>query len=179
MNHRQEIFDVVFVANNQSPEVLKPCKQALDFPSALIAPQFPAILGLRFFSSFTMWCNQIDTTFVKELIIKFIAVVRFIANQLIGRILGKAAVDCGFNQFYLMGRSAFNVSGDRKTKSVCDCHDLGAFATLCLADSKTPFFAGAKLPSMNASRISILSRSLRSSTISWAMRLKTPYWTHC
>jgi hypothetical protein len=78
-----------------------------------------------------------------------------------------------------VGRSAFNVSGDRKTRSVCDCHDLGAFAALCLADSKTPFFAGAKLPSMKASRISIWPRSYRSSTSSCAMRLKTPSLTHC
>jgi hypothetical protein len=77
-----------------------------------------------------------------------------------------------------MWGSAFNVSGDRKTRSVCDCHDLGAFATLCLADSKTPFFAGAKLPSMNASRISILPRSYRSWASSCTMRLKTPCSTH-
>ncbi len=78
-----------------------------------------------------------------------------------------------------MGRSAFHISGDRKTTSVCDCQDLGAFATLCLANSKTPFFAGAKLPSMNASRISIRPRSYRSSTSSWAMRWKIPWPTHC
>ena len=74
-----------------------------------------------------------------------------------------------------MGRSAFNISGDRKTKSVCECHDLGAFAALCLADS----IAGAKQPSMKASRISIWPRSYRSSTNSWAMRWKTPCRTHC
>jgi hypothetical protein len=78
-----------------------------------------------------------------------------------------------------VGRSAFNVSGDRKTRYVCDRHDLGAFAALCLANSKTPFFAGTKLPSMNASRISMPPRSYRSSTSSMAMRLKTPSSTHC
>jgi len=177
---------MVFVANNQSPEVLKPGKQALDFPkqaldfpSGPITPQLPAILGFRFFSPFAMWCNHFNTTFEKELIIKFVAVVSFIANQFIRCILSKTAVYSGIDELYLMGRSAFNVCGDRKTSSVCDCHDLGALATLCLADSKTPFFAGAKLPSMNASRISILPRSFRSSTNSWAMRRKTPCWTHC
>jgi hypothetical protein len=77
-----------------------------------------------------------------------------------------------------MGRSAFHVSGDRKTRSVCDCHDLGALATLCLADSKTPFFAGAKLPSINASRMSILPRLFRSATSSSAIVRKTPNSTH-
>jgi hypothetical protein len=70
-----------------------------------------------------------------------------------------------------MGRSAFNVSGDRKTSSVCDGHDLGAFAALCLA--------GTKVPSMNSSRISIPPRSYRSCASSWAMRRKTPNRTHC
>jgi hypothetical protein len=32
-----------------------------------------------------------------------------------------------------MGRSALDVSGDRKTSSVFDSHDFAAFAALCLA----------------------------------------------
>jgi len=168
-----------FVANNQTPEVLKPRKQALHLPSSTIAPQLPAVLGLRFFPSFAMWCNHFHATFVTEQLVKFIAVVSFIAHQFIGSILRKATVYRILDKRYLVGRSAFNVSGDRKTRSVCDGHDLGAFATFCLADSKAPFFAGAKLPSMNASRISILPRSFRSSTNSWAMRRKTPCLTHC
>ena len=70
-------------------------------------------------------------------------------------------------------------SGDRKTSSIRDCHDLGAFATLCLADSKTPFFTGAKLLLMNASRISIIPRLYRSWTSSCVVRRKTPCRTHC
>jgi len=66
--------------------------------------------------------------------------------------------------FHFMGRCAFNVSGDRKTSSVCDGHDLGAFAALCLADSKAPF-----LP----------ARSYSSCAGSWTMRLKTLHLTHC
>jgi hypothetical protein len=103
-------------------------------------------LGMRFFPSFAMRCNHFNTTIFKELIVQFVAVVGLITNQLIRGILSKATVYRILDKLYLVGRSAFNVSGDRKTRSVCDCHDLGAFATLCLADSKTPFFAGAKLP---------------------------------
>jgi len=170
---------MVFVADNQSPVILKPSEQTLHFPSAPISSEFPAVLGMRFFPSFAMWRNHFNTTIFKELIIQFIAVVGLITNQLIRGILCKATVDGILYKLYFMGRSAFNVSGDRKTRSVCDCHDLGAFATLCLADSKTPFFAGAKDPSINASLISIFPRSFRSSTNSWAMRLKTPCLTHC
>ncbi len=112
-------------------------------------------------------------------LVKFVAVIGLIAYAFIRRMWGKAAVYCGFNQLYFVGRSAFNVSGDRKTRYVHNRHDLGALAALCLADSKTPFFAGTKLPSMNASRMSIPPRLYRSSTSSFAMRLKTPCLTHC
>ena len=71
------------------------------------------------------------------------------------------------------------MSGDRKTRSVCNCHDLGAFPAFRIADSTTPFFAGTKLPSMNASRMSIPSRSYRSSASSLTIRWKTPCLTHC
>ena len=170
---------MVFVSNNQSPEVLKPGKQALNLPSAPVTPQFSAVLGSRFFSAHTVRCNHFNTALIEKLIVKFIAVVGFIANQFIRRIPRKAAIYSGLDKLYLMGRSAFNVSGDRKTRSVCDGHDLGALAAFRLADSKTPFFAGAKLPSMNASRISILPRSYRSSASSWTIRWKIPCRTHC
>jgi hypothetical protein len=71
-------------------------------------------------------------------------------------------------------RGTFDISGDRKTRSVCNCHDLGAFPALRIADKTTPFFAGLKLPSMNASRMSISPRSYRSSASSLRMRRKTP-----
>ena len=51
-------------------------------------------------------------------------------------------------------------------------------STLCLADSKTPFFAGAKLPSMNASRISISPRSYRSLASSYKISWKVPRSVH-
>ena len=170
---------MVFPANNQTPEVLKPGKQTFNFPSTLVATELPSVLGALFSPLFAMRGNHINAAFVQKPFIKSIAVVCLIANNTIRSILGKAAVDGRLHQLYLMGRSALNVSGDRKTSSVCDGHDLGAFAAFCLADSKTPFFAGTKVPSMKASRISIPPRSYRSCASSSAMRLKTPNLTHC
>lgn len=172
MNHSQVIFYMVFVPANQSPEVLKPGEQAFHFPSAPIAPQFLAGLGFRFFQSFPERCYHFNTAFIKELLVKFIAVVSLMANQFFRGILSKADFYSCFYKLYLMGRNAFNVSNYRKTSSVCECHDLGAFATSCLADTKTPFFTGAKLPSMNASRMSILPRSFRS----YLTFLHNPLW---
>ena len=170
---------MIFVANDQTSEVLKPSKQAFDFPSALISAKLPSVLGALFTPVFSMRSNYFNAAFIQKALIKSIAVICLIANNAIRGILGKATVDGLLNQLYFMGRSALNVSGDRKTSSVCDGHDLGAFAALCLADSKPPFFAGTKVPSMKASRMSIPPRSYRSCASSWAMRLKTPNLTHC
>ena len=169
---------MIFVANNQPSEVLEPGKKSFNFPSTLIWPEFTAILGARFLPTFSMRCDHLYVAVIEKLLIKFVAVVSFITDKFIGCMFSKAAIDRLFNQRHFMGRSAFNVSGDRKTRSVCDGHDLGAFAALCLTDSKTPFFAGAKLPSMNASRISMSPLSCRSATNSLTIRLKTPCWTH-
>lgn len=38
-------------------------------------------------------------------------------------------------------------NGERKTISVCDCHDLGTVAPRSLSHSSAPFFADTKLPS--------------------------------
>ena len=170
---------MVFVSHNNSPKILQPGKQAFDFPSTPITPKLSAILGRRLFAPSSVRRDHLNTALSQKLMIKFVAIICFIANKLVRCIPGKTTIDSCLNKFYLMGRSAFHMSGDRKTSSVCDGHDLGAFAALCLADSKTPFFAGAKQPSMNASRISILPRSYRSSTSSWAMRWKIPSRTHC
>ena len=170
---------MVLISNNNSPEVLKPSKQAFDFPSTPITPELSAILGRRPFTSSAVRRDHLNAAFLQKLLIKAVTVIGFIANKLVRSISGKTTVDSCLNKLYFMGRSAFHVSGDRKTTSVCDCQDLGAFAALCLADSKTPFFAGAKQPSMNASRISIWPRSYRSSTSSWAMRWNIPSRTHC
>ena len=46
--------------------------------------------------------------------------------------------------------------------SICDCHDLGAFAALGFPNARTPFFALLNVPSMNASLISISPRWCKS-----------------
>jgi len=170
---------MVFIPYNQASEILKPGKQTFNFPSTPIATKLSSVLGVQFFSVPFVRRNQVNGAVFRKVLIKFIAVIRFIANKLIRGILGKAAVDSRLNQPHFVGRSAFNVSGDRKTSSVCDCHDLGALAAFCLADSKTPFFAGTKVPSIKASRISIPPRLYRSCASSWAMSRKTPCRTHC
>ena len=169
---------MILIPYDNPSEIIKPSKEPLHFPSSLIWSQLSSILGFCFLSISLMRCNHFNTTFLHQLVIKRIAVICFIANKLIRRIGRKAIINCFLDKLYFMGRSTFNVSGDRKTRSVCDGHDLGAFAALCLANSKTPFFAGTKLPSMNASRMSIFPRSYRSSASSKRIFRKTPCFVH-
>lgn len=169
---------MIFISYNHTPKILKPGKKALNLPSTSIWPQLSAILSFGLFATSPMRRNHLYTTIFHQFLIKGIAVIGLITNKLVRRMGSKAAVDCFFNKFHLVRGGAFHTSGDRKTRSVCDCHDLGAFATLRLADSKTPFFAGAKLPSMNASRISIFPRSYRSLASSYKISWKVPRSVH-
>ena len=170
---------MIFISDHQSSEVMKPRKEAFDFPPSLVAPEFSAILGPRFFSPLSVWGNHFCFSFTQQLPVQPVAVISLVTNQMPRGLADKTAIDGRLNQLYFMGRSTFNVSGDRKTRNVCNGHDLGAFAASRLADSKTPFFAGEKLPSMNASRMSMPPRSYKSSANSSKTRLKTPCRTHC
>jgi hypothetical protein len=58
--------------------------------------------------------------------------------------------------------STCNGNGDRKTRAVCDSHDLCALSAFGFPHAKPPFLAAAKLPSMNASVKSRPPRSRRS-----------------
>jgi hypothetical protein len=77
-----------------------------------------------------------------------------------------------------MRRSTRDPTGDRKTSAVRDRHDLGAFATLRLSDGSAPFFAGANVPSMKDSVMSILPRSYRSSASACSTRSSVPSRDH-
>lgn len=170
---------MVFPANRQPPEILEPGKQTLHFPPSPVSSEFATILGLWFFSVAAVRGNHFNPSHLHQPVIQSVAVVSLVSDQPIRSMLDKTAVDGLIDQCHFVGRSTCHVCGDRNTSSVRDCHDLGALATLRLADSKTPFFAGTKVPSMKASRMSIPPRSYRSSASSWAMRRKTPWRTHC
>jgi hypothetical protein len=160
-----------------TPDILNAGKATFDLLSADIAPKLPAILGALFAPILSMRRDHLNAAFIKASLIK--AIVGLIPDDPIGSMLVEAIIDSGFNQGHLMGRSAFHVSGDRNTRSVCDGHDFGALATLCFANSKTPFFGGTKVSSIKASRMSIPPHSYRSCLSSWTIRRNTPRRTHC
>ncbi len=163
---------MILVSNNQFPVILEPSKKSFDFPSAFIPTKLSSVLSRRFLSISFMWCNKLYTAFRKKPLIQRITVICLITNQSFRSGFSKTAVNSLFNKSYFVWGSTSHISGDRNTRSVCNCHDLGAFPAFCIANSKPPFFAGAKLPSMNASLISIFPGSYKSSTSSWTICLK-------
>ncbi|WP_185702386.1 MULTISPECIES: hypothetical protein [unclassified Desulfovibrio] len=81
-----------------------------------------------------------------------------------------------------MRRRACHVKGERKTGSVCHCHDPGALAAPGFTNGTAPFFAGANVPSMKASRKSGLPRFRKSSAKASGTASNTPSfrqrWNH-
>jgi len=169
-----------FVPYDKTAEVLQPCKQSFNLPAATVAPQGATVLCFGALSP--IWSNHFNAPVLFQLGVELIAVVGFVSNEPFGKLAGKTSVQGRFNQSHLMRRRAGHVYGERNTRSVCHCHDLGALAALCFTNGTAPFFAGANVPSMNASRRSSLPRSRRSSAKANRTASKIPSlrqrWNH-
>jgi hypothetical protein len=63
--------------------------------------------------------------------------------------------------------------------TISDRHNLCSLAAFRLSDLQSPFFAGAKLASMNASRMSIAPRVMSLCARAVMILAITPERTHC
>lgn len=138
---------------------MQPCKEPFNLPPTPISPQLPAILPWSALSTGSVGGDKFYPFFILQCLIKGITIICFITNDVWWPLLNERSLYCCSYQRYFVGGSTFHNCGDRKTRSVCDCHDFGAFAALCRANSSAPFFAGVNVPSMNVSRTSIFPRS--------------------
>jgi hypothetical protein len=149
MDHAEEVFERVLPPNHESAEMLEPGKQPLDFPAATVPPERPTVLGVTFAAA-VVRCNPLNTP-LGQFGIELVGIVRVISDEAPDRFgnddLGEGPPDQG----HFVRRSAFRANGERKTSTVCHCHDLGPFAALGFSPTRAPLFAGAKLPSMKAS----------------------------
>ena len=91
MNETEVVFGVPFIAHHDAPEVLKPRKQALDFPTPTVAAQLPAVLRFRFLSVLAMWGDQFDALRSKRSVV-FIAVISFVADETLWRLRSEASL---------------------------------------------------------------------------------------
>ena len=144
--HRQEIVRMKFMPYNKTAKVLQPGKKPFHLPAPTIAPQCPPILSLAPFTP--VGGDHFYPPILFQLGVELVTIVSLVADQMLRQFVGKATAQRVFNQSYLMRRRACHVNGERKTSSVCHCHDLGALAALGFTNGTTPFFAGANVPSI-------------------------------
>ena len=116
---------------------------------------------------------------VPQTFIQRITVIRHITSYFFRHILKETGIKGIINKPYFMRAGTCCANGDRKTESVCKAHNLGSFALFGFAHTITPFFAGAKVPSINPSRMSIPPRSFKSCASAVSILTKTPDLFHC
>ena len=151
-----------FIPDNQPAIVMQPGEEALDLPSSLVPAERSSVLCFGPDPVSPVRSDHFGIELSLEQLIQRVAVVSTVSDQPLRRLLDKPAVQRLFYERDLMRRSTGCATGDRKTRAVCHCHDLGPFAPLGLPNSSAPFLAGAKVPSIKHSDTSSPPRSLRS-----------------
>jgi len=81
-------------------------------------------------------------------LIQLITVVGFISDHSLKSGSNDSLLVSDLCESYFMRASTLGPNGERKTRAVCNCHDLCALAPLGLPNFLAPFFAGANVPSM-------------------------------
>ena len=179
LKHAEEIGFVVFPTADQSPEVVQPGEQPLDFPAATITPQFAAVLRAFLAAIVLVGRNESNAVFLLQPLIQRIAVVGAVTDHPFRLGSCEPLLDGSFDELDFMRRSAGDAAGDRKTMAVCDRHDFTAFSAASRADSRAPFFAELKLASIKVSDRSSLPRARRSSASACNNRVSVPSRCHC
>jgi hypothetical protein len=177
VNQSEEVFDFTLISNCDAPEILQPCVQSFDFPASFEPPQLASILRLRLYAVSAVRCNHFNAL-LPQFLVQRIAVVSSIPNQSLRFRWDKSRCDSLFHKGDFMRRSTFQVNGDRKTRTVCHCHDLCTFAPLGLSDFPSPFLADTNVPSIKHSLKSNFPRSLKSSASAVRIFSSTPSLCH-
>src|SRR3972149_5576 len=170
---------MIFVTNNNATKVLEPRKEAFHFPAFFVSSQRPTILSCWFHAIVFMWSNQFNAPFLIQAFIQRVAVICHITGYFFRNILKKAGIKSIINKLYFMRAGTACADGDRKTESVRNAHNLGSFALFGFAHTIAPFFAGAKVPSIKPSLMSIPPRFFKSWANAVSILTKTPDLFHC
>ena len=177
MEHAGVVVQRMLITRDEPAEILEPRKEPFDLPPAAIATQGQTILG-QLSAVPTMRRDHLDTG-LRKFSIQLVGVVGIVTNQTLDWFLHEDLRQRLLHQRHFMRRGALRVNGDRKTMTVGHCHDLGPLASFGFADAGTPFFAGAKLPSMNASSRLNPPRLCKYSASASSTPRITPERTHC
>jgi len=147
------------VAHHQATEVSQPRVGALDDPAPFVTPKRTAILRCRSNAIPFVRADQFNPA-VPQPSAQRIAVVRFVSDHTHRLLPGTARTMAPTYADRREGRFCepdfrrgcrVKVLSQRNTAAVDHHHPLRPLAPLGFSDSAAPFFAGAKLPSRNAS----------------------------
>src|ERR1035437_9147316 len=175
----------MFMTDQQSSELTEPGVGSLHNPAALITPQFAPIFVAPSLIVLAVGRNQFNASLLQALT-QWVGVVAAVGDHAL-RLLPRAAFPAwdpdfgerGFRKRNFTGGGTFQPNSQRKTLTIDQYHPLRALAPFGFSDGRTPFFAGAKLPSKEVS--SDFSRPSSSSAPSSVRHAssQTPSSSHC
>jgi hypothetical protein len=131
----------MFVASDEAAKAQKPSEEALDVPAAPVPPKCSTVLRLGPTGRLVRR-DQLDAA-LSELCIQPVAVIRAIADQLLGQLVHEPRFERVDDELRFMPLTTCSPHGDWKAMAVCHCHDLGRFAAASNSNLKTPLFAPA------------------------------------
>jgi hypothetical protein len=145
------------VTNSQPPVVAEPGVGAFDFPASAVSPQLASVIESLVLFVPAVGSNQLDAALFHSSPQR-IAIVAFVGNDALRFVAWPAAPSRyfhprqrGFGEGDFVRRGRRQECSQRNTLAVDQYHPLRALAALGFPDRSAPFFAGAKLPSMNVS----------------------------
>jgi hypothetical protein len=165
-------------ASRNPTELLQPREQPLDLPAPFVAAQWSAVLRCNFLPVRFVRRNHLNAL-LSQLGVQWVGVVSFISNQPCRSLDNKTLKESFSDKGDFMRRSRCRVDGEWKTRSVCHCHDLRAFAPLGLSHFCAPFLATMNVPSMKHSERSISPRVRKSSAKASSTWRSVPSLDHC
>lgn len=169
MKKRIVHHNIMIPTNHQAAIISQPSKRSLHFPATLITSHLATIVIFLFLIVAPVRANQFHTTLCQSLS-KRVAVIGLVRDNPL-RFFSRASsafprhrnlVYRFFEQRDFRRGRRVQVVSQRNTLAVDHHHPLRTFAPFGLSDAFPPFFAGAKLPSTNASDQSSCPRSSNS-----------------
>jgi hypothetical protein len=145
------------MAHEESAELAEPCVGSFDNPAAFVASELSAVFVAPVLAVLAIRHDEIDTALCEPLAQR-IGVVGAVGDYAFGLLprtaFGSRDFDFGergLRKRNFCRRGTFEPNSQRKTATVDQYHPLRSLAALGFTDCGAPFFAGAKLPSKNAS----------------------------
>ena len=150
--------NITIPADNKAAIIPQPRKSPLNFVSTPITPHLASIIILLSLIIAPVRANQFNA-FTGQTFTQWVAVITPVSNQSVRISFGTSSAFARYSNIiyrffeernFVRGRRVQVVS-QRNTLAVDHHHPLRSLAAFGLSDTFAPFFAGAKLPSANAS----------------------------